>query len=339
MPEVPAYSPFHAALNLLSHVYFSPVLATLVSRGVPDHLNSGPLPASELAALSETDPLALTRSLRALTAFGAFHEVSPGVFANNQVSDLFRNRPGGLRNCALFYGSEHYLQSASALSHSVMTGQSATEHVHGESVWEHFRKNPDANEAFNHALAELRGDEHQQIADAYDWSGVNTVVDVGGGVGSLVLAILRKTPSLRGVLVEQPEVVTHAEQVLSERGARDRCQLVPASFFDAIPATGEVWTMCQVLHDWPDAKCLQILRRCREAMRPTDRLLICEMVPVPCQPNVLVSHVDMAMLMFFGEARQRTVDEYKQLFAATHFDLTRVLPTAGAFSIVEARPV
>lgn len=339
MSDAPGLNPFNAALNLLSHVYFSPVLATLVSRGVPDHLDNGPLPATELAARSATDPLALTRSLRALTAFGAFHEVSPGVFANNPVSDLFRNRPGGLRNCALFYGSEHYLKSASALGHSVTTGQSATEHVHGESVWEHFRKNPEANEAFNHALAELRGDEHQQIADAYDWSSVNTVVDVGGGVGSLLLAILRKNPSARGVLIEQPEVLAHAEQVLSERGARERCELVAADFFDSISANGDIWTMCQVLHDWPDAECLRILRRCREAMRLTDRLLICEMVPVPCQPNIRISHVDMAMLMFFGEARQRTVDEYKHLFAATNFELTRVLPTAGAFSIVEAKLV
>jgi len=339
LPETPAFTPFQSALMLLGHVYFSPIIGTLVRRNVPDHLDNGPLSATDLARLTETDALSLTRALRALSSFGAFQEVAPGVFANSPVSDLFRNRTAGLRNCALFYGSDHYLKSATALGHSVVTGQSATQHVHGESVWEHFRKHPEEAEAFNRALGELRGNEHQQIADAYDWSGVNTVVDVGGGVGSLLVAILEKRPAMRGVLLEQTEVLSHAEPVLSQRGVRDRVEFIAGSFLDPIAAVGDVWTMCQVLHDWPDAQCLTILQRCRDAMRPTDRLLVAEMIPVPCQPNIPISMVDMAMLMYFGEARQRTADEYSQLFEATQFKLTQVIPTASAFSIVEARPV
>ena len=338
MPDAASFSNFNAALALLSHVYFSPIIGALVRRGVPDHLENGPLAAADLAKVSEMDALSLTRALRALSAFGAFQEVSPGVFANNPVSNLFRNRPGGLRNCALFYSSDHYLKSANALGHSVVTGKSATVQVHGESVWEYFRKHPEDNEAFNHALVEQRGNEHQQIADAYDWAGVSTVVDVGGGVGSLLVAVLEKRPEMRGVLIEQADVLSHAEPLLSERGVRNQCELVAGSFFEPIRSVGDVWTMCQVLHDWPDAECRKILGRCRDAMRPTDRLLVAEMIPVPCHPNVPVSLVDMAMLMFFGEARQRTADEYKQLFDSTRFELTRVLPTAGTFSIVEARP-
>jgi len=338
MADAAAAANFHAALQLLSHVYFSPIIGAMVRGGVPDHLSGGPLHADELAQRSALDTLSLTRALRALTAFGAFQEVSPGVFANNGVSDLYCNRPGGLRNCALMYSSQHFLKSASALGHTMLTGQSATQHVWGKPVWDHYRESPEDNEAFHHALAELRGDEHQQIADAYDWTRVNTVVDDGGGVGSLLVAILQQWPSLRGVLVEQPDVLSHAEPVLTARGVRDRCDLISASFFESIPAVGDVWTMCQVLHDWPDADCLRILQGCRQSMRSTDRLLICEMVPVPCRPNIPVSLVDMAMLMYFGEARQRTVEEYKTLFEATHFELARVLPTAGAFSIVEAKP-
>ena len=174
------------------------------------------------------------------------------------------------------------------------------------------------------------GDEHQQIADTYDWAGVNTVVDVAGGVGSLLVAILETRGAMRGVLVEQPKLLPDADRILSEHGVRDRCELLAESFFNSISAAGEVWTLSQVLHDWPDAECRTILRRCREAMRP-DRLLL----TVPCEPNVQVSLIDMLMLMYFEEARQRTVDEYKNLFDSTHFSLTRVLPTAGAFSIVE----
>jgi hypothetical protein len=321
------------------HVFFSPVIGTLVRYGVPDHLERGPLPASDVAQLAGLDGLSLTRALRALAAFGAFQEVSPGVFANTRVSDLFRNRTGGLRNIALYYSSDQFLKSAAALSYSVVTGKSATTHVFGTSFWEHMRQHPDENETFNRALAELRGNEHQQIADAYDWTGVHNIVDVGGGVGSLLAAILEKGHDIRGVLVEQPEVLPAADHALSERGVRDRCELLAGSFFHPIVAAGEIWALSQVLHDWPDAECRTILQRCREAMRRTDVLLVIEMLTVPCEPNIPIHLIDLTMLMFFGEARQRTVDEYKKLFESTGFALARVLPTAGAFSIVEARPV
>lgn len=334
-----SFSDFQAAMCLMNHRFFNPVLGALVRHGVPDHLDNGPLSASGLAKLAGMDALSLSRALRALTSVGAFQEVSPSVFANNPVSNLFRNRPGGLRNVALYSSCDHSLKSAAALGHSVVTGESATHHVFGQSFWEYMREHPEENEIFNRGLAELRGEEHQQIADAYDWAGVNTVVDVGGGVGSLLVAIMENRPAIRGVLVEQPELLRNADLLLSKHGVRNRCELLVGSFFNPIPAVGDVWTLCQVLHDWPDAECRTILQRCREAMRPTDHLLVIEMLTVPCEPNVQVSVIDMMMLMYFGEARQRTVDEYKHLFDSTRFALARVLSRAGAFSIVEASPV
>lgn len=331
--------PFPTAMSLLSNIHLNPIVGALIRHGVPDHLDQGPLAASDLARRAGMDALALVRVLRALAAFGAFQEVSPGVFGNNAVSDMFRNRTGGLCNYALYASSEHYAQSAAALGFSAETGQSATQHVFGESFWEHTKKHPKDGETFNRALAELRGDEHQQIADAYDWKDTNVVVDVGGGIGSLLAAIVASHPKIRGVLLEQPELLIDADRALSKRGVRDRCELRAANFFQSLPAAGSIWTLCQVLHDWPDAQCLEILRRCREAMHPTERLLVIEMLTVPCQPNAQVGLIDMVMLMYFGEARQRTVEEYTSLFQSTGFAITRVLPTAGAFSIVEASPV
>ena len=329
---------FKAGLEALKAFPSSPS-ANLFRGRVPDHLHPDPLPASELAKRSGQHALTLTRALRALTAFGAFQEVSPGVFANNPVSDLYRDRPGGIRNAVLFWGDEHVLKSAAELGHSMKTGESSFEHVHGESFWDRMRRLPDEYEMFNRALADLRGDEHRQIAGAYDWPDVKTVVDVGGGAGSLLAAILEKHEGTRGVLVEQQEVLPDADRLLSERGVRNRCEFLGGSFFDPIAATGEVWTMCQILHDWPDAECGAILQRCRDAMRDTDRLLVIEMLAVPCQPNPSVATLDMMMLLYFGEARQRTVEEYEDLFSATGLELTRVLATPSPFSIVEARPI
>jgi hypothetical protein len=339
VPEASSSADFGAALSLLIHLQMNPVIGALVRHNVPDHLGDAELPASQLAHSAQVDTLSLTRALRALAGLGAFHEVSPGVFSNNGVSNLFRNRPGGLRNCALFYTSDHYVRSVAALGHSIVTGESASTHVFGNSVWEYFGQHPEQAETFNRMLAEVRGDEHRQIAEAYDWTGINTVVDVGGGVGSLLASILEKQVSARGILIEQPFVLAGAGQFLAERGFRQRTDLVGGSFFDPISTTAQVWTLCQVLHDWPDKECCAILNRCRAAMRPTDRLLVIEMLTVPCQPNARVGLIDMTMLMYFGEGRQRTVDEYTTLFNAAGFKLSRVLATAGTFSIVEATPV
>jgi len=338
MPD-PTPADYRTAFGLLSHLFATPTLVALIQGRVPDHLDDGTLPASELAAKSGLHQLTLTRALRALAAFGAFQEVSPGVFANNAVSELYRDRPGGLRNAALFWGGEHLLKSAIELGHSVRTGEASFEHVYGESFWDQMRRLPDQHEMFNRALADLRSDEHQQIAGAYDWTKVKTVVDVGGGAGSLLAAMLEQHENLRGVLVELPAVLPDAERLLKERGMRERCTFVGGSFFEPIAASGEVWTMSQVLHDWPDAECRAILQRCREAMRETDRLLVIEMLSIPCQPNPGVAILDWMMLLYFGEARQRTVEEYEELFNAAGLELTRVIDTPTAFSIVEARPV
>ena len=338
MPETPPED-FTTAFRLLSHLYLTPVLVALIRGRVPDHLEQGPLPASELAARAGLNELSLTRALRALAAFGAFKEVSPGVFTNTPVSEFFRDRPGGLRSAALVWGAEHALTSAAALGHSLKTGKSSFEQVHGESFWDRMRRVPQENEMFNRALADLRSDEHQRIAEAYDWTGVKTVVDVGGGAGSLLAAILRNQPDMRGTLVERPEVLPDADRFLKARGVRDRVEFLGGSFFDPIAAHGDIWIVCQVLHDWPDAECRTILNRCRDGMRDADRLLVSEMLTVPCEPTPTIAILDLKMLLYFGEARQRTVGEYQELFSATGFELTRVLATESAFGIVEARPV
>jgi hypothetical protein len=337
--DAPSPETFFKAFGLLSHLYLTPVLRALIEGHVPDHLDAGPLPATELAARSGLHALTGTRSLRALAAFGAFQEVSPGVFGNTPVSAFFRDRPGGLRNAALFWGGEHVLKSAAELGESVKTGASSFERVYRESFWDRMRRLPDEYEMFNRALADLRSDEHQRIAQAYDWSGVNTVVDVGGGAGSLLAAILEAHPETRGVLIDQPEVQPDAARLLAARGVSHRCDFVGGSFFEPIAATGEAWAMCQVLHDWSDADCRTILSRCRKAMRATDRLIVIEMLTVPGEPNPGLAVLDMMMLLYFGEARQRTVAEYSELFQAAGLEYTRVVPTASAFSIVEARAV
>jgi hypothetical protein len=328
---------FQAAMSVLSHVYFAPILGTLIRARVPDLLDAGAAHSAELAAQTGLHPLSTVRALRALTAFGVFREVAPSTFVNSEASSLFRDAPGGLRNYALFATSEQFLKSSAALGHSLETGQAAHDHALGQSVWEYLRDHPADNAAFNRGLAEIRKDEQAVIAAAYDWTGVTSVVDVGAGAGALLACIVEANAGVRGILFDRPDVLPDADDLLRGRGVRDRCELVGGSFFEPMPVSGDVWILSQVLHDWPDAQCRAILARCREQARSGDRLLVVEMVPVPGKPDVGIALLDIAMMMFGGEARQRTLEEYDQLFAATGFRSTRVLETGTAFSIVEAR--
>ena len=200
------------------------------------------------------------------------------------------------------------------------------------------RDHPADNAAFNRGLAEIRKDEQASIAAAYDWVGVESVVDVGAGAGALLASIVAGNPGVRGILFDRPDVLPDADHLLSLRGVRESCELIGGSFFEPMPVEGDVWILSQVLHDWPDTECRKILTRCREQMRSGNRLLVVEMVPVPGQPDIGIALLDMLMMMFGGEARQRTEDEYNELFAATGFGMARVLATPTAFSILEVKP-
>ncbi len=154
----------------------------------------------------------------------------------------------------------------------------------------------------------------------------------------MLASIVSGNPDVRGILFDRPDVLPDADHLLTGRGVREQCELVGGSFFDPMQVTGDVWILSQILHDWPDAECRAILTRCRERMTSGNRVLVVEMVPVPGQPDVGIALLDIAMMMFGGEARQRMVEEYNDLFAATGFSPARVLGTGMTFSILETRP-
>jgi hypothetical protein len=328
---------FQTAMAVLSHSYFAPMLGRLIRARVPDLLDDGGVSGEEVARQAGLHPLSTVRALRALSAFGVFRELVPSTFSNSDASRLFREG-GGLRNYALFATSEALLKTAAAIGHTLETGQSAHDHALGQKVWEYMRDHPEDSAAFNKGLAEIRKDEQAAIAAAYDWTGVTTVVDIGGGAGALLASIVGSNPGVQGVLFDRLDVLPDADHLLTTRGVRGRCELVGGSFFEPMQVRADVWTLMQILHDWPDAECRMILTRCRERMASGDRLLVVEMVPVPGRPDIGIALLDIMMMMYFGEARQRTVDEYNELFAATGFSPARELDTGTAFSILETRP-
>src|SRR5260370_28915270 len=175
-------------------------------------------------------------------------------------------------------GEEHY-QAWGALLHSVETGESSWDHVFGREFFDYLAQNPESQATFDAAMAvgtdELFG---RPLADAYDFSGVRHMVDVGGGNGSVSAAILKLHPHLEVVIYDQPQVLAAAETYLAKQGVRDRCRLVAGSFFQSVPDGGDVYLLSNIVHDWDDARAALILRNCRRAMTRTARVLLLELV-------------------------------------------------------------
>ena len=324
-----------AALQMLMSGYrVTQLLAVAARLGVPDQLAAGPRPAREVAEAIGANPDALYRALRGLAAVGVFAEVAPGVFGLTPLADLLRSdHPLSMRAIIMYNALEPY-EAWADLEHAVRTGETAFERHFGAPHFAYMAQHPDNSALFNQTMSENSRRSNAAVVSAYDYGAATTVVDVGGGHGALLAAILRANPALRGVLFDQPHVVEGALSTLEAAGVEQRCERVGGDFFTSDYPAGDLYTLRQVIHDWEDERAVAILRGCARAMPAHGRVLIIE-VPIGAGADSSAGvFLDLHMLVMNG-GRQRTEQEYRQLYAAAGLRLTRVIPTASEFSLVE----
>lgn len=304
-----------------------------------DRIENGARPVDELAAEANAEPGMLLRLCRALAAFGYFSIDGEGRLNQTERSAfLRRNATPTLHYASRALAGPDIWAAWGNLLHTVRTGESAFEATFGQPLFKYREAFPERREVFNAFMRTSPEDRHAAVAEAYDFSGVGTVVDVGGGTGALLRAILSVHEGVRGVLLDQQSVVANAAAVLGPLTAR--CDVVGGDFFEAVPAGGDVYTLAQILHDWNDERCRIILGNCRAAMKPGSRLLVIERVleegPDPAAPmNYLL---DMHMAVLFPGAKERTPSEFAALFRDSGLRPPVVLPTRSIFRIVETGP-
>lgn len=303
--------------------------------GVADELAPGPMPVGELAARVGAHPEALYRALRACAAQGVFAENPARTFANNALSQTLRaNVPGSMRDLAIAQSAAGHWRPWELLTKVIRTGESTASEALGCGLWDWYRGHAEESVAFTGAMDNLAAQVAAEVTRAIDFSNVERVVDVGGANGTLVSAVLRAFPDVRGVLLDLPHVVESVKKTLAAIGLAGRCEAVAGNFFEAVPR-GDVMLLKQVLHDWNDEQCTALLRNCAESLPRGGRVLVVEMVISedgrPCPAHM--TDVNMLVLL---PGRERTATEYAALFAAAGLELLRVLPTQTAFSIVEA---
>ncbi|TCC42096.1 methyltransferase [Kribbella speibonae] len=301
---------------------------------ISDLLADGPKSLPELAELTSSDPAALARLLRALTAVGLYADTE-GRYENTELGDALRtDAPHSIAGWAWYVGQGSQWQAYGALEHSIRTGETAFPAVHGESLWSYRATHPPERELFDAAMLSVSKTQADAIASAYDFGRFPTIVDVGGGRGLLLSTLLSRRSGVEGVLFDQPAVVAGAHEVLLAAGVADRCQVAGGNFLEAVPE-GSLHLLKSVLHDWTDAEAIEILRNCRRAMPADGRLLILEQLLDQAPDPVRTAFTDLNMLVMTG-GRERTTDEYRSLLAAAGLTLLRTIPTASDMFVIEA---
>jgi ubiquinone/menaquinone biosynthesis C-methylase UbiE len=304
--------------------------------GIADLLADGPKRVDELARAADAHAPSLYRVLRALASLGVFAEQDDRVFALTPAAEALRsNTPNSLRDVAIFWGEDWHWEVWGKILYSVRTGKSAWAQLHGEQVFEYFEKNKAAGEIFNRAMSSFSTVATKAVAEAYDFSGIDTLIDIAGGHGRLLAGVLEANPSMRGVLFDLPHVIEGAVKTNSETSVRDRLEFATGDFFASVPAGGDAYIMKHIIHDWDDDQALTILRNIKQAMKPGGRVLVVEAVIADGNGQDFGKLLDIEMLVSPG-GKERTAKEYEELFERAGLRMTRIMPTKSPYSVIEA---
>jgi ubiquinone/menaquinone biosynthesis C-methylase UbiE len=329
---------FDRLASMLRGYEVTQMLSVFATLGVPDRLARGPATAAELGDELGADADALHRLLRALTSVRVVAREGDGRFVLTPLGDRLRSDAANtLAPLAVAYGQPWWWATWGGLLHSVRTGEPAFDHVHGCSLDEYLDRHEGSSLVFGDCMS-LRSDaDDEMVLESFDFSTVRHLVDVGGGHGALVTAVLRRYPQLEATLFDAPAAIRAARERLRGSDVADRIELTEGDFFGSIPPGADAYVLKNILHNWDDEQASEILRLVRRASAPGGTLLVVQHV-VPDDDGVSPARLlDVALLVFTG-GRQRTEGEYRALFDSAGFRVARVSLTSSGISVFEARP-
>jgi ubiquinone/menaquinone biosynthesis C-methylase UbiE len=334
----PPDTSFRSLLELLSGHAVVRSLGVVAELGVADALVEGPLDAAELAQRCSANKDALGRVMRMLAAVGVFTESSkPPRYGLTPISELLRtDAKNSLRDFARLRGGGMSWGAWTGLEHAVRTGESGFERIHGSSPFDHFRQDPAAARNFDDGVRSLSRRTDASVVESYDFSRFRKVIDVGGGRGGFLAAVLRAHPHLRGILLDMATPLAESGEVLKNAGVADRCEVVVGDFFQALPKGADVAVLSHVIHNWGDDDAVRLLRNCRDAVGPRNTVLILEYGLTDDAAGLIAKQFDLQMLVYFGSGRERTAEEYRELVTRAGMTLTKIVPTSSPMAVIEA---
>jgi hypothetical protein len=324
-------------LQIINGGYVAGAIACLAQLGIPDLVDGAPKSAEELASQIGADPQALYRLMRATASVGVLAEGPDGKFSQTPMSTVLRsNAAPSLRSFAMMGGREWHARGWSHLEYCMRTGKQALDKIYGAHIFDFLKQHPAEGQIFNDAMTELSMIDGPAIAEAYNFEGIRSIVDVAGGHGFLLATILEKNPHLQGTLYEAPHVVEGAANG-PLKPVMERCTLASGDMFSSVPAGADAYIMKHIIHDWPDDRCIQLLKACRKGVNADGRLLVVDSVIRPGNDFSPGKFLDLQMLIF-PSGCERTEKQFAELFAPAGWQLRRIIPTAASDSIVEGVP-
>lgn len=326
-------NPSQQVLRLGFGFAISQALRVIIELGIPDLLVGHDRTVDDLADATGTNGDALHRVMRLLASENVFQEVSPRRFALTDVGSALRtDLRSGPGDFVRMINSEPYL-AFEQLLHSVRTGKPAFDKVFGKRRFDWLAEHAEQAALFQRAMVALGQGSNDAVAEAYDFKPFSRVVDVGGGHGQLLSAILTRNPHLSGVLFDLPAGIASAKAGVG--GPLPRAELVAGDFFEAVPPNADVYVLKKVIHDWNDERAAAILVTCRKAMTQAGKVVLAETIVPPGNEPHQIKMIDVTMLAVTG-GLERTEAQYADLFAAAGLRLDRVIETKGPISILEA---
>ncbi|HEX8832918.1 MAG TPA: methyltransferase [Abditibacteriaceae bacterium] len=334
-PQIP---PHVQLQQMVMAGWMSKAISVAAKLGLPDMVAMQPQTVGELAVQTRTHVESLNRVLRALASVGIFEQDESGRYALGAVGQTLRSDvPGSIRGVSILLGDDSHWRAWGELEYSVRTGLPAFDHTFGSDFFTYCAGQPETLKTFQDGMTSLSESIHAAIVQCYDFSGIDTIMDVGGGYGTLLATILKANPHMKGVLFDLPHVVEGAPEVLERWGVADRCEIVGGDFFahGTLPQGVDACIMSTVIHDWDDERAQKILRNCHDATREGGNVLLGEMV-VPDGPEPSpAKFCDLNMLVMTPGGRERTQAEYGALLQSCGYELSRVVPTFSPVSVVE----
>ena len=337
-PDLPAVA---KVLEMIGSSWMSQTVCVAAELGIADLLAGGAKNIEGIAKATSCQPASLHRLMRALASLGLCAERDDGYFAPTPMGSLLRSGPeSSVRSWSIWSGRYQW-QEWGNLLYSVRTGKSARRLLAGGEGYEHLESDPEAASIFNRAMTELTQLAVAEVVRVYDFSAVRQLIDVGGGYGELLAAILSVYPTMRGVLFDLPHAIEGATARFADAGLTKRCESVEGNFFEAVPDGGDVYLLKTVLHNWNDEQCTVILRNCRRAMSNNSKLVLVERI-MPARmtgadAERAFARADLNMLVGIG-GRERTEAEFTALLSSSGFKATRFLSTVLDFGVIESFP-
>ncbi len=336
-------SPSETMFQMVRSFFATRAIYIAAKLGLADLLKGEPKSSEELAQATGTDASALYRLMRALASVGVLAEDNQQRFVLTPLgATLQTDVPGSLRAWVLTQlGEEHY-QAWGQLMHTVRTGQMAFDHVFGMGVWKYRAQHPEQAKIFDESMANLAELYNTAVLASYPFSTIDRLIDVGGGDGSLIIALLRANPAMKGVLFDLPHVAENAKKRLANAGLAARCEVVAGDVFVSVPGKGDAYVLSRVVNGFDDDRALSILNNCRRAMTEKSKLLIVQRVlPVRVNNSNAVQVLVLSDLnqMVISGGCERTEAECRTLLQTAGFGVTKIIPTKSEMTVIECARV